>query len=62
MQKKNGLVPNSSEIEKSNLLIKTHLKAYIIRNIFDDKGFYPVALQVDNAYKSAIKYFEKKII
>lgn len=57
---KNGLVPNSSEIEKSNLLIKTHLKAYIIRNIFDDKGFYPVALQVDNAYKSAIKYFEKK--
>jgi carboxyl-terminal processing protease len=56
---KNGLTPNNQDIEKSKSLIKTHLKAYIIRNVFDDKGFYPVALQVDNVYQAAIKYFEK---
>lgn len=56
---KNGITPNNQDIDKSKQLINTHLKAYVIRNIFDDKGFYPVALQVDNVYQAAIKYFEK---
>lgn len=55
----NGLVENKLEINKSNGLLRAHIKAYIIRNIFDDKGFYPVALSIDNVYKSAIEYLEK---
>jgi carboxyl-terminal processing protease len=56
---KNGLAENNAEIKKSNELLRTHLKAYIIRNIFDDKGFYPVALSIDNVYKRAINYLDK---
>ena len=56
---KNGLTQNSQEINKSKELLTAHLKAYIIRNIFDDKGFYPVALSIDKVYKSAINYLEK---
>ncbi len=57
---KNNLPPNNTEIEKSKELLKTHIKAYIIRNIFNDKGFYPVALSIDNVFKTAVDYFDKK--
>ncbi len=56
---KNGLNPNEDDLEKSKRLIQTHLKAYIIRNLFDDKGFYPVALRADNVYISAIHFLRK---
>jgi len=57
---KNGLAANKADIEKSGVLLKTHLKAYIIRNIFNDKGFYPVALSIDTVFKSAVSFFDKK--
>ncbi|PIX36600.1 MAG: peptidase S41, partial [Bacteroidetes bacterium CG_4_8_14_3_um_filter_31_14] len=57
---KNNLPPDNFEIEKSKELLKTHIKALIIRNIFNDKGFYPIALSIDNVFKTAVDYFGKK--
>ena len=57
---KNNLPPDNTEIEKSKELLKTHIKALIIRNIFNDKGFYPIALSIDNVFKTAVDYFGKK--
>lgn len=37
--------------------IKILLKAYIARNLFDDKGFYPVYLQIDDTYNKALNVF-----
>jgi len=34
--------------------IKILLKAYIARNLFDDQGFYPIYLQIDDAYNKAL--------
>jgi len=51
---------NKKEIEISKNIINTQLKAYIARNIIDDKGFYPILSETDNTLKEAIKLLEKK--
>ena len=56
---KNGITTDEFDVDKSKTIILTQLKAYIIRNIFDDKGFYPVALRVDKTYNTAILFLEK---
>jgi len=52
----NGVEQNSKEIEFSSERIKTMLKANIGRNLFDDKGFYPLYLTTDKAYQKAISH------
>lgn len=52
---KNGIVRNTAAIEKSHKIIQTQLKAFIARNIFDDKGFYPIILEIDNTVSKAIE-------
>jgi len=37
--------------------IKTWLKAFIGRNIFNDDAFYPILLETDNAFKKALEIF-----
>ncbi len=56
---KKGIKPNNSDIKisKNEILIRT--KAYIIRNIFDDKGFYPILNQNDNVIQKALEALEK---
>ena len=41
-------------------MIKTFLKAYIGRNIFDNKGFYPVIHAVDNAFIKAVEVLKQE--
>lgn len=53
---KNGIEKNSGEINYAQEKIKTMLKANIGRNLFDDKGFYPLYLSIDQAYKEALAY------
>jgi len=57
---KNGIPQSlkaySSSIEKVKIL----LKAFIGRNIFDDKGFYPIYLQTDNTFLKAIEQLKKE--
>ncbi len=53
---KNGVKKNIEGLEFAKNRITTLLKAYIGRNLFDDKGFYPLYLSIDNAYIEALAF------
>jgi len=55
-----GIRRNPYLISKSNALIENRLKAYIIRNIFGDEGFYPIFHQKDTTLKRAIEELSKQ--
>jgi len=50
----NGVDKNLSGIEFSERKIKTLLKAYIGRNLYDNDGFYPIYHQMDDAFNTAV--------
>ena len=54
-----GVRRNPYLISKSRDLIENRLKAYIIRNIFGEEGFYPVFQQKDTTLKRAIQELSK---
>jgi carboxyl-terminal processing protease len=56
---KNGINTTSKDIAQSQNLIRTHLYAYICRNIIDNEGFYPVMMDVDNTLKKAVEELMK---
>ncbi len=55
-----GVKNDKDGIEFARERIKTMLKAYISRNLFDDDGFYPVYHTVDNVFIRAIESFKEK--
>jgi len=57
--RKNGINPTLSDLNESDKLVKTHLYAYICRNIIDNAGFYPVMMDVDNTLKKAVEVLDK---
>jgi len=59
---KNEVPVNAKEIAISKEILKTQLYAYIIRNILDDKGFYPAIENIDNTLQEAIKLLSTKSI
>jgi carboxyl-terminal processing protease len=44
----------------SGEIIHTQIKAYIARNILDNKGFYPIWENIDTTLKYAIEFLKKK--
>ena len=54
-----GVVPNAREIGISKELISNQIKAYIIRNILGDNGFYPILYKNDEAVKKALESLKK---
>jgi len=56
----NGFETDEDAFRTSSALIKTMLKAYIGRNLFDNEGFYPLYLKIDPVFKVAITLFESK--
>ena len=58
---KNGVPVNKKELEISKEIIDIQLKAYIIRNIFDNDVFYPVIEKIDNTLQVAIEELKKGI-
>ena len=56
--KKNGVKVVKKDAEYSRELIHTQIKAYIARNIIDNKGFYPILFQIDKTLQDAVKYIE----
>lgn len=54
----NGVAVPSVIENKTKNVLKTHLNAYISRNIFDDAGFYPIALSVDATFLKALEVLE----
>jgi len=55
----NGVMPDPRGLKISGRVIHTQLKAYIARNILDNKGFYPIWEKIDTTLKYAIEFLEK---
>jgi carboxyl-terminal processing protease len=53
---KKGIEPESEGLKISEKIIYTHIKAYIARNILNNKGFYPIWEDIDTTLKYAIEY------
>jgi carboxyl-terminal processing protease len=56
---KNGVRKDNEGLKISGSIIHTQLKAYIARNILDNKGFYPIWKELDSTLKYAIEYLNK---
>jgi carboxyl-terminal processing protease len=54
----NGIKREPSGIKMSASIMETQIKAYIARNILDNKGFYPIWEDIDTTLKYAIKYLK----
>jgi len=55
----NGVKKDIKGIKISGPVIYIQLKAYIVRNILDNKGFYPIWKELDTTLKYAIQYLSK---
>ena len=58
--KENNVSVVQSELNISYEIIETQLHAYIIRNILDNEGFYPVIEKIDNTLQVAIEELKKE--
>jgi carboxyl-terminal processing protease len=57
----NDVKKDPKGLKTSGKIIHTQLKAYIARNILDNKGFYPIWEEIDTTLKFAIDYLEKNV-
>ncbi len=55
----NGIKKDPAGLKTSGDIIHTQIKAYIARNILDNKGFYPIWEEIDTTLKYAIDYLRK---
>lgn len=56
----NGIKKDAAGLKISGNIIHTQLKAYIARNILDNKGFYPIWENIDTTLKYAIDFLKEK--
>jgi len=54
----NGIKKDPAGLKTSGSIIHTQIKAYIARNILDNKGFYPIWEQIDTTLKYAIEFLK----
>ena len=54
----NNVRPDPEGLKISGPFIHTQLKAYIARNILDNKGFYPIWEELDVTLKYAIEFLK----
>lgn len=54
----NGVAANRQQLAVSERIIHVQLKAYIARNMLDNKGFYPIWQEIDRTLLDALKYIE----
>ncbi|HSL85308.1 MAG TPA: S41 family peptidase, partial [Bacteroidales bacterium] len=54
-----GISRDTEGLRASGKIIHTQIKAYIARNILDNKGFYPVWEEIDTTLKFAINYLNR---
>lgn len=57
---KNDVKGDRALIAAARPRIESLLKAYIARNIYEDKGFYPIYLRSDKAFISAMQILQKE--
>jgi carboxyl-terminal processing protease len=58
----NGVNENKEGLKYASDKIETLLKAYISRNLFDDKGFYPIYHQLDKTFLKSMEIFRNENI
>jgi carboxyl-terminal processing protease len=56
----NNIPPDRVGLKTSGKIIYTQIKAYIARNMLDNKGFYPIWEKIDTTLEYAINYLNKK--
>lgn len=54
-----GIKSTKEEKDKAQDIILNHLRAFIVRNIFNDEGFYSIILERDETYLKALEIFKK---
>jgi carboxyl-terminal processing protease len=54
-----GVKKRPTLINISAKLIETHIQSYIVRNFFDDKGFYPIFFKDDETIRQAVKVIQE---
>lgn len=57
---KEGVKTKLTDSASAKPVIETYLKGFIVRNFFDNKGFYPVVNSIDQAVKKAIEVSKGK--
>lgn len=55
----NGTKPDPAGLKASGKIIHIQLKAYIARNILDNKGFYPIWSEIDSTLIYAVDFLKK---
>ncbi|MDR2474019.1 MAG: S41 family peptidase [Tannerella sp.] len=55
-----GIKRRPNLMEESRALIENQLHSYIVRNFFDNDGFYPIAMKDDAALKKGIEVIKNK--
>ncbi len=55
----NGVIINERQFQSSKSLLKTYVKAFIARNIWDNDGFYPVLNEQDELIQKAKTLLEE---
>jgi carboxyl-terminal processing protease len=55
----NGIKKDPGGLKISGKIIHTQIKAYIVRNILDNKGFYPIWSELDSTLKYAVDFLKK---
>ena len=56
---KNGVPADPQDLLESEYIIHIEIKAYIARNMLDNKGFYPIWNNRDYTFNQALEYFSK---
>ncbi|MBN1180823.1 MAG: S41 family peptidase [Bacteroidales bacterium] len=56
----NGVKYNAEQYNISKEILETQLYAYIARNIFDNKGYFPIIEKIDHTLQVAIEELEKE--
>ena len=54
-----GIKKRPTLIQISGKLIENQLQAYIVRNFFDDEGFYPIFLEDDVTLLKAVQLLKE---
>ena len=58
--KAKGITENPQKVKLSEDKIKILFKAYVGRNILDEKGFYPIYHKIDPIFKKAVRVMDKR--
>jgi carboxyl-terminal processing protease len=56
-----GIVAQKEQVDLSKNKVKTLFKAYVGRNILDEKGFYPIFHQIDSTFNRAVFELNKPL-